>query len=75
MISRALAAGTSAGWVVGDEVYGADPGLRAGLEERTVSYVLAVAKSHPAATAAGVLRGCAGGEAAAAGQRGPQLGP
>jgi len=56
MISRALDAGTPAGWVAGDEVYGADPGLRAGLEERQVSYVLAVAKSHPAATAAGVLR-------------------
>jgi SRSO17 transposase len=56
MISRALDAGTPAGWVAGDEVYGAGPGLRAGLEERQVSYVLAVAKSHPAATAAGVLR-------------------
>ncbi len=56
MITRALDAGTPAGWVSGDEVYGADPQLRAGIEERQVSYVLAVAKSHPVATAAGTLR-------------------
>ena len=56
MINRALDAGAPAGWVAGDEVYGAGPGLRAGLEERGVSYVLAVAKSHPVATAAGALR-------------------
>ena len=56
MICRALDAGVPAGWVAGDEVYGADPGLRTGIEERGVSYVLAVAKSHPVATAAGALR-------------------
>jgi SRSO17 transposase len=56
MITRALDAGTPAGWVAGDEVYGADPGLRAGLEERQVSYALAVAKSHTVATMAGVVR-------------------
>jgi SRSO17 transposase len=56
MISRALDAGTPAGWVTGDEVYGTDPGLRAGLEERQVSYVLAVAKSHPVAISAGSVR-------------------
>jgi SRSO17 transposase len=56
MINRALDAGTPAGWVAGDEVYGADPGLRAGIEERQVGYVLAVAKSHPVTTAAGALR-------------------
>jgi len=56
MISRALDAGTPAGWVAGDEVYGADPGLRAGLEERQAGYVLAVAKNHPVATAAGAQR-------------------
>jgi SRSO17 transposase len=32
MIARAVDAGTPAGWVAGDEVYGADPGLRADLE-------------------------------------------
>jgi SRSO17 transposase len=56
MINRALDAGTPAGWVTGDEVYGADPRLRAGIEERQVSYVLAVSKSHPVATAAGASR-------------------
>jgi SRSO17 transposase len=56
MITRALDAGTPAGWVSGDEVYGADPQLRAGLEERQVSYVLAVAKSHLVVTAAGAVR-------------------
>jgi SRSO17 transposase len=56
MICRALDAGTPAGWVAGDEVYGVDPGLRAGLERRRVGYVLAVAKSHQIATAAGALR-------------------
>jgi hypothetical protein len=37
MITRALDAGTPAGWVAGDEVYGGDPGLRAGLERRCAS--------------------------------------
>jgi SRSO17 transposase len=56
MITRALDAGTPAGWVTGDEVHGADPGLRAGLEDRRVCYVLAVAKSHAVATWAGAVR-------------------
>jgi SRSO17 transposase len=56
MIIRALDAGAPAAWVGGDEVYGADPGLRAGLEERQVSYVLAVAKSHHVTCAAGAMR-------------------
>jgi SRSO17 transposase len=53
MISRALDAGTPAAWVTGDEVYGADPGLRADLERRQIGYVLAVAASHQVSTAAG----------------------
>jgi len=53
MISRALDAGTPAAWVTGDEVYGADPGLRADLECRRIGYVLAVAASHQVSTAAG----------------------
>jgi SRSO17 transposase len=56
MIIRALDAGTPAGWATGDEVYGADPGLRAGLEQRGMCYVLAVAKNHPVTTAAGTVR-------------------
>jgi SRSO17 transposase len=34
MIRRALDAGVPAGWVAGDEVYGADPALRAELEAK-----------------------------------------
>ena len=46
MITRALDAGVPAGWVAGDEVYGANPGLRTELEARGVGYVLAVACDH-----------------------------
>ncbi|MEU0157068.1 IS701 family transposase [Micromonospora fulviviridis] len=42
MIAAALDAGVPFGWVTGDEVYGADPGLRADLECRGIGYVLAV---------------------------------
>jgi SRSO17 transposase len=56
MIARALDAGVPASWVAGDEVYGADPGLRADLEARGTGYVLAVACSHRVRTAAGPLR-------------------
>ncbi|MGO9082957.1 MAG: hypothetical protein ACLQDY_28675 [Streptosporangiaceae bacterium] len=40
MIARALDAGCPAAWVTGDEVHGADPGLRADLERRQAGYVL-----------------------------------
>jgi SRSO17 transposase len=46
MLGRALDAGVPAAWVTGDEVYGANPGLRAELEARGVGYVLAVACDH-----------------------------
>jgi hypothetical protein len=46
MLTRALDAGVPARWVTGDEVYGANPGLRAELEARGVGYVLAVACDH-----------------------------
>jgi hypothetical protein len=55
MIARALDAGVPAHWVAGDEVYGADPGLRAELAGRGVSYVLAVAKDHRISTAAATV--------------------
>jgi len=42
-------------WVAGDEVYGADPGLRADLHARGVGYVLAFASNHRVRTAAGPL--------------------
>ena len=56
MIARALDAGAPAAWVAGDEVYGADPGLRTELETRGIGYVLAVAKSHPVHTGTGACR-------------------
>lgn len=40
MITRALDAGVPARWAAGDEVYGADPALRAELEARQLGYVL-----------------------------------
>jgi SRSO17 transposase len=46
MLARALDAGVPAAWVTGDEVYGADPKLRAELEARGIGYVLAVACNH-----------------------------
>lgn len=53
MIARTLDAGTPARWVAGDEVYGADPHLRADLEARGLGYALAVACNHTVTTAAG----------------------
>jgi SRSO17 transposase len=46
MLARALDAGVPGAWVTGDEVYGADPTLRAELEARGIGYVLAVACDH-----------------------------
>ena len=56
MIIRALDAGVPARWVAGDEVYGADPLLRAELEARRVGYVLAIGCDRRIPTAAGLLR-------------------
>ena len=56
MIGAALDAGVPAAWVAGDEVYGADPGLRADLEKRRIGYVLAVAKDHRVTTGQGRQR-------------------
>ena len=56
MLTRALDAGVPAAWVTGDEVYGADPRLRAELEARAIGYVLAVACDHRIATGAGPRR-------------------
>ena len=56
MIARALDAGTPARWAAGDEVYGADPGLRGELVRRRLGYVLAVAKSHQVTTGIGPVR-------------------
>jgi SRSO17 transposase len=56
MIARALDVGTPAAWVTADEVYGADPGLRADPECRQTGYVLAVAVTHRVATGAGTCQ-------------------
>jgi SRSO17 transposase len=56
MITRALDAGVPAAWVTGDEVYGADPKLRACLEASGIGYVLAVACDHPVRAAGDTWR-------------------
>jgi SRSO17 transposase len=56
LIGRALDAGVPAAWAAGDEVYGADPGLRAECEERGLGYVLAVARHHRVRTGIGTRR-------------------
>jgi SRSO17 transposase len=56
MITRAVAARAPARWVAGDEVYGNDPRLRAGIAGHGLGFVLAGAKDHPIATAAGFRR-------------------
>jgi SRSO17 transposase len=56
MLTRALQAGVPARWVAGDEVYGADPGLRAECELHRIGYVLAVGCDRRIPTAAGPIR-------------------
>ena len=56
MIGAALDAGVSASWVAGDEVYGNDPSLRAGLRDRRVGYVMAVSCDHRIPTNGGPVR-------------------
>jgi SRSO17 transposase len=51
MITDALDAQVCASWVAGDEVYGADSGLRATCRDRGIGYVLAVARNHHVVTA------------------------
>jgi SRSO17 transposase len=50
MLQRALDAEVSASWVTADEVYGGDPALRRFLQDRGLSYVLAVKGSEPLVT-------------------------
>jgi SRSO17 transposase len=56
MLTLALRAGVPARWVAGDEVYGADPDLRAELEAQQIGYVLAVGCDRRIPTAAGPIR-------------------
>jgi SRSO17 transposase len=50
MLQRALDAEVPASWVTADEVYGGDPALRRFLQDRGLSYVLAVKGSEPFVT-------------------------
>ncbi len=56
LIDRAVAANVPAGWVAGDEVYGADPRLRAAVRGHRLGYVLAVAANRRVPTHAGLIR-------------------
>jgi hypothetical protein len=55
-ITRAVAARVPAAWVAGDEVYGADPRLRAGIRGHRLGYVLAVSANRRVRTHAGPIR-------------------
>jgi SRSO17 transposase len=46
LIDRAVAARVPAAWVAGDEVYGADPRLRAAVRDHGLGYVLAIAANR-----------------------------
>ncbi len=56
MITRAVQAGLSVGWVAADEVYGANTALRTELETQQLGYVLAVSCDHRVTTGAGTTR-------------------
>jgi SRSO17 transposase len=56
LITRAVTAGVPAGWVAGDEVYGADPRLRATIRGHGLGYVLQVSANRRVPTAAGPIR-------------------
>jgi SRSO17 transposase len=56
MLTRALRSGVPARWLAGDEVYGADPGLRAECERNRIGYVLAVGCDRRIPTPAGPVR-------------------
>jgi SRSO17 transposase len=56
LITRAVAAQVPAAWVAGDEVYGADPRLRAQVRGHGLGYVLAIAANRRVPTHAGPIR-------------------
>ncbi len=56
MITAAIEADVPAGWVAGDEVYGADPELRADIAALGLGYVLGVGSNRTVTTAAGTER-------------------
>jgi SRSO17 transposase len=56
LVDRAIKAKVPAAWVAGDEVYGADPKLRATIRGHDLGYVLAVAANRHVPTCAGRIR-------------------
>jgi SRSO17 transposase len=56
LIERAVAAKVPAAWVAGDEVYGADPRLRAAVRGHGLGYVMAIAANRRVPTHAGPIR-------------------
>jgi SRSO17 transposase len=56
LIERAVAAEIPASWVTRDEVYGADPRLRAAVRGHGLGYVLSVAANRRVPTGAGPIR-------------------
>jgi len=56
MITRAVEAGVPAAWVAGDEVYGADPNLRATIGGLGLGYVMQIASNRRVLTDAGPVR-------------------
>ena len=56
LIDRAVHAQVPAAWVAGDEVYGADPRLRAAVRAHGLGYVMAIAANRRVPTHAGPLR-------------------
>ena len=56
LIERAAAGQVPASWVAGDEVYGADPRLRAAVRSHGLGYVLAIAANRRVPTHAGLIR-------------------
>ena len=56
LLARAVAAKVPAAWVAADEVYGADPALRAAIRSHGLGYVLAVSANRRMPTPAGPMR-------------------
>jgi SRSO17 transposase len=56
LIDHAVHAGVPAAWVAGDEVYGADPKLRAAVRGHGLGYVLAVSANRRVPIHAGPIR-------------------
>jgi SRSO17 transposase len=56
LLARAFTAKVPAAWVAADEVYGADPALRAAIRRHGLGYVLAVSANRRMPTPAGPIR-------------------